>query len=301
MLKIIDPKNSDQNSLAELMQTITIKFSFAKLGEPGTVLRIHDWIKCRDFFNEVLVGHATKKEHAIYGFSYGPDNIPIDEENLTLLIKFPDVKTRTNFQSNWSILEQLCTNNNAQKPILVDTEDPFIKLLISDKVWQLNIPRLSYYTYILKVMNYSFNNPMNWMKELKAYIGNSIEKKYLSKLEEKATKWLYEDCLFLFPNTNISGHEEKTSIVTIHNYSGFFTVCNSVYAFENNTHRRDYQNYEQRKAQQREALLTTEIAIPATNTSSIGKPKRMAKAINPNTKTNLKKRQQTILAAAVPA
>lgn len=301
MLKIIDPANEVKTDLNEITQIVDMKFSFARLGENETVQRIHNWIKCRDFFGDVLVGHATKKVQKIYGFSYGPEDIPIDDENFTLLIKFPDQSRLDNFKNNWPILEQLCTNNNAQRPILEDTEDPVIKVLISDKAWQQNIPRISYYTFILKVMGYAFMNPMNWVKELQEYTAFSTEKKYISEIHPKAVNWLYEDCLFVFPNTDIHGHKPGAELVTIHNYSGFYTFCIPTCYHQNNKHYRDYTNYEKRKAAQLEELTNRAATVPAADTSSVGKPKRVAKAINSNTKANLKKRQQALFTAAVPA
>jgi hypothetical protein len=298
---VIAPPNEKFNHLTEIMQAVEIKFSFATVNEDNSVQRVHEWVKCRDFLGDVLVGHATKKEQAIYGFSYGTkDSLPIDDNNLTLLLKFPNATTRNNFMENTPILDTLNSNNKAQPTAIDKTDDPLILLLTSDVRWQRNIPVESFYTFILKIMGYKYTNPENWMEELKKWPTYPSERNYVSNTSTENMNMLFADALNVFPSTDITGHTKSTPLVNVHNYSGFYSICGTHVQFKETIHVKDHQKYVARiKEEQLAAEKAAAELAAAAIAGAAAKPRKVAKAINPATKTNLKKRKDALLAAGV--
>ena len=59
-----------KNSYCEIYQDSDLKFSFA-VEDEKSIRQVHDFIKCRDFFNEALVASQVGCESPmIYGFTY---------------------------------------------------------------------------------------------------------------------------------------------------------------------------------------------------------------------------------------
>ena len=55
-----------------------LKFAFA-VEDDKSIRQVHDFIKCRDFFNEALVASQVGcVSPTIYGFKYPSDKYPVD-------------------------------------------------------------------------------------------------------------------------------------------------------------------------------------------------------------------------------
>lgn len=259
MLKLL-PYTKPTKDLGEIMQALELKMSFAQL-KPKTVARIHDWIKCRDFLGDVIYATETGKPFGIYGFKYDPaTDIPIDKNNFNLLLKFPNKKMLDAFMGNMIIINDLCKKNKKKLPVVYNTQDELIIVLKSSKYWQLNIPLLSFYTFILKIMCVEYKDPMNWQEELPNLAPKSTERGYI-KTTKPILDMLINKCYAIFKRCSITG-VVGTADYEIHNYSGFISLCDTSSWMPNNTHREVLSVYKNRyeKAAKRAANQSKEMA-----------------------------------------
>jgi len=239
------PYTKPKKDLGEIFQSLELKMSFAQLTDT-TVARIHDWIKCRDFLGDVIYATQSGKAYSIYGFKYDPaTDIPIDKNNFNLLLKFPNTKMLDNFMNNMVIVNDLCKKNKKKLPVVYKTQEPLVIVLQSSKCWQLNIPLLSFYTFILKIMCAKYKDPMNWQEELPESAPKSTEKDYILKTKPYLDM-LINKCYDIFKKCDISGVTDKTDHI-LHNYSGFISLCNTTSKYmPENTHREVLHEYAKR-------------------------------------------------------
>jgi hypothetical protein len=239
--------------------------SFARVAEP-TVTRIHDWIKCRDFLGDVLVATDTNAKQSIYGFSYDPKkDMPIDKNNLTLLLKFPNTEMLDNFRNNLVIIDTVDADNMQQISKLSPTDDPLIWVLQAGKFWQKNIPLISFYTFLLKCMCVKYDNPNNWQTEMVVRYSNTNEARYINDCG-KYLDIFCKNCYTIFvDDTNVHGIKSKV-INRIHNDTGFVSICKDT-TYTPNTHHERLMNYVN--------------GLPKTTKRVARKPKKVAKALDP--------------------
>jgi hypothetical protein len=240
----LTPFNKDgQTNLSETFQVFELKMAFARIAG-DSVDRIHHWVKCRDFLGDIIWATDTNTKKSIYGLTYDPvEDLPIEKDSLTLLLKFPDTKMLDTFFKNQSILDTLEKNNKQPSSVFYATNDEKIILVKASQFWQQNIPVLSFYTFILKVMCVQYENPVNWLVELPRIKKNCPETCYIKKLG-KNLDILYQNCYNIFKDDhNIHGYPKNTRIDTVHNYSGFVSTCSGYQLYEINTHKERYEKY----------------------------------------------------------
>lgn len=243
MFKLTPFDKEGQNHLTEIFQSFELKMAFARVAG-DSVDRIHQWVKCRDFLGDVLWATDTNKSKSIYGLTYDPaEDLPIEKNSLTLLLKFPDTEMLDIFLKNQSILDTLEKNNEQPSSIFYATDDKEILLVKASPFWQQNIPMLSFYTYILKVMCVPYKNPSNWMVELPS-INKSCPETYYMKKMGKNLDILYQNCYNIFKDDHqIHGYPPETHIDTVHNHSGFVSTCSGMSLYGDNKHKERFDNY----------------------------------------------------------
>lgn len=243
MYKLTPFNKEGQNKLMEIFQSLELKMSFARVAG-DSVDRIHHWVKCRDFLGDILWATDTNKKKSIYGLTYDPaEDLPIEKDSLTLLLKFPNTQMLESFLKNQSILDTLEKNNEQPSSIFYATDDKEILLVKASPFWQQNIPVLSFYTFILKVMCIPYKDPSNWMVELLSINNSCPEANYIRKMG-KNLDILWKHCYNIFKDDfNIHGFDTTKNITTIHNYSGFISTCSEDIYYINNTHHMRFINY----------------------------------------------------------
>ena len=243
MYKLTPFTKEGQNNLTEIFQSLELKMAFARVAG-DSVDRIHHWVKCRDFLGDVIWATDTNTRKSIYGLTYDPaEDLPIEKDSLTLLLKFPDSKMLEIFLKNQSILDTLEKNNEQPSSIFYTTDDKEILLVQTSKFWQQNIPMLSFYTFILKVMCVQYKDQSNWMVELPSINKSCPETAYIHKMGNNLDI-LYKNCYNIFKNDhNIHGYPPKTRIDFVHNYSGFVSTCSGKPLYETNKHKERFDKY----------------------------------------------------------
>ena len=243
MFKLTPFNKEGQNQLTEIFQSFELKMAFARVAG-DSVDRIHPWVKCRDFLGDVIWATDTNKSKSIYGLTYDPANdLPIEKDSLTLLLKFPDTKMLDIFLKNQSILDTLEKNNKQPSSIFYATNDKEILLVKASPFWQQNIPMLSFYTFILKVMCVPYKEPAAWQTELCTHNKSCPEAYYIEKMG-KNLDILYQNCYTIFKDDHhIHGYPPETRIDTVHNYSGFVSTCSGKPLAGANKHKERYDNY----------------------------------------------------------
>jgi hypothetical protein len=231
----LNPITFVEQHLAEIAQTVNTKFSFAKVNEDGTVDRLHEWIKCRDFLGDVLLSDKYQKDFEVYGFRASRVK---RGDKLEFVVKFPDEKVQENFLNNYSkILHPI-----EEKHGLKLTDVKFFKnlkehtvLITADEWWTKAIPLISLYSYLIKVCCYAYTNPTDWMESLPSgvegnYISGDSRKKLIEKLLSNL-RFVFSD----FPTLSGWADEQNMDTRLIHNSSGFYTLFMNT-CFPNNTY-----------------------------------------------------------------
>jgi hypothetical protein len=243
MLKFLPYWDKVNHDLSEIYQSVEIKFSFATVNDNNEVTRCHDWVKCRDFLGDVIMTAYTDKKTNIFGFSYNnKKNPPIDKQNTTLLLKFPNDKTRDFFLGNQFLLDKYNKINHLSPTSYIATEDPLVYLSIGDPFWQKNFVTISVYTFLMKCMGYNVQLTDDWKKQIPSVDFDSPESRYIRETGGKLDI-LLENCYNIFvDSTEIHGYENSNvDEYQIHNNSGFYTMLR--FQVSHNTLQQRYYDY----------------------------------------------------------
>lgn len=255
------------SNLSEIFQSVEIKFSFGRIIGPGEVEQVHEFVKCRDFLGDVIYAHKNDVTTSIYGMTFDPKKQAIHDDHLVLLLKFPSKDMVKTFRANTEIIDQ-CNRNNKVMPMgIEETEDDKILLTFSDRAWQRNMPLLSYYTFLMKVMGYKLDKPENWMAELAAWNNSTTEREYVKLIPIVHQKHLYKDAVSIFlGDTCVHGLNTK-NIIDIHNGSGFYSICRKG-SYNKGAFQDEWQSY-----------LKASAGQPAPVKRAVKRPKKVAEAI----------------------
>lgn len=208
-------------SYCEIYQDSNLKFAFAL--ESDTELRqVHDFIKCRDFFNEALV--ATQiggiDSPSIFGFSYPAKKYPIDLETTRLILK----GTRFNeMLKNLQLLNKFERELDLEQTTITAIPDSEHYYLTGDKVWLVSAPMISFYTHILRCIyqyDHDAENFVDFMTKCSEQTGNAA--KYQKSINEMDWVLLISRAHDIFPKGTLPLPEMSAikSVSTVHNYTG---------------------------------------------------------------------------------
>lgn len=196
-----------KESLAEIFQSLDIKFSFLNKINETTYKQIHTEVKCRDFLGDVLWSKATKRNVYIYGFKFNHDQADLDKEKLRVSLKFPDEKSKNNFINNIDKLNKLFKPCKTEPTIFIETDDTDYLIVEADPAWQSNIWKLSLFTFYLKVFSYKSTRSLKTPED--GYIKSltlETKKKLFKQIKDKTEEFYYD------------------TISMAHNYSGFYSI-----------------------------------------------------------------------------
>jgi len=258
------------NILIETFQALELKFSFGRMDTDKNVKQIHAWVKCRDYFGDVLMSNSDGQKRNIYGFTYDPEiDIPVHVDNLVMLLQFPNEGMKETFLNNKVILDNIDKKNQQPPAVIEETDDKKVLMLVASPFWQQNIITISFYTYILKIMCAEYTERDNWQQEIKKH-SSWPEARYADRLGDNLPI-ICDHIYNIYKNDfNITGFGEDCKIEHLHNYSGFVTVCCNEAkksTLKENTHEEEYKKY---------VAGLSKATKRVTN-----KPKKVAKALNP--------------------
>lgn len=201
-MKSVTLKLIPVTSLAEIFQSVDIKFSFVnKKMEQVTVPA-----KCRDFLGDCIFSRRYKKAVSIYGFSYNYTQKPFDDCRFSL--KFPNKETMTNFINNINYLHEREKQAGVKLTTIFNTDKPNTLVVEGSNYWINSVWKISLYTFYLKLISYKTINDVKAPEN--DYISRltpEIEAAMLSKIKGRK--------LDHFPDFNTN---------KVHNYHGFYSM-----------------------------------------------------------------------------
>lgn len=233
---LLEQLNKD-NALSQISQKMNTTFSFAHwFPDEERVVRLHEFVRCRDYLGDVL--HACKygKSHKIYGFESSPTRTPIDTTQTILLMCHQDVDSFNSFQKN---VGEIVRKFEEQEGLCATATINFTEggvnysLVLGDARWQESIPMISLYTLLLRCSCYTYKDLNNWFEELQLIGGNDTN--YMKSIKDKLFKWRTAIV------SKLTGHglsgwpdEAEQLISRTHNSSGVLNVLG--YSFDENAY-----------------------------------------------------------------
>lgn len=236
-MEIIEYKKN--NSLSEIYQKSYSVFAFVKKIEEDKYQQCSQYVKCRDFLNDVVRGVLQKTDINIYGFKYEPTQDPmIDMDNISFLIKNPKKEIEPD------IVKALKIINHYESIMGLDSLSTYIRvdnntvIVTGSKEWLRSQVLTSLYTLIFRIAELSFAVPdksVDLTEVFDSYIlalrneGKSIEgdTKYLALIYKNLNTFMqnYKSILGLdkAPYDPIL-LDTKISLSNFHNHTGIVSL-----------------------------------------------------------------------------
>lgn len=236
-MEIIEYPN--KNSLSEIYQKSTSIFAFVKKVDDDKYVQCTQYVKCRDFLNDVIRGILQKSPISIYGFKYNSEIDPvIDMENISLLYKDPKKDVEPAVIKAIKIINyyESVIKENYSSYILVDKNTAIIT---GPKIWLRSQVLTSLYTLLFRLAELDFEvNNENIQNLKKVYEDFITEQKkeglpisgdlsYLNRIYKNLDVFLanYKKVLKLDKNDYDPILLNKSiSLHNFHNYTGIVTL-----------------------------------------------------------------------------
>ena len=236
-MEIIEYPN--KNSLVEIYQKSTSIFAFVKKVDDDKYVQCTQYVKCRDFLNDVIRGILQKSPISIYGFKYNSEIDPvIDMENISLLYKDPKKDVELAVIKAIKIINyyESVIKENYSSYILVDKNTAIIT---GPKIWLRSQVLTSLYTLLFRLAELDFEvNNENIQNLKKVYEDFITEQKkeglpisgdlsYLNRIYKNLDVFLanYKKVLKLDKNDYDPILLNKSiSLHNFHNYTGIVTL-----------------------------------------------------------------------------
>ena len=251
-MEIIEYPN--KNNLSEIYQKSTSIFAFVKKVDDDKYVQCNQYVKCRDFLNDVIRGTLQKSPISIYGFKYNSEIDPvIDMENISLLYKDSNKDVEPAVIKAIKIINyyESVLKENYSSYILVDKNTAIIT---GPKIWLRSQVLTSLYTLLFRVAELDFEVNNENIQNLKKVYENFIteQKKeglkkisgdlsYLNKIYKNLDVFLanYKKVLKLDKNDyDPILFNKSISLSNFHNYSGIVSLLDEekfVYVDKNRT------------------------------------------------------------------
>lgn len=168
MKTVVEKPNTGK--LSEITQQNKTELALCRYdAQKDKVIQCHQFVHCRDFMHDVLIGAEDNREMQVYGFTYSTDDPRPDPENASILLRFPDGSYLKNFQDNFSILkgiEEFLQWGSSYAEIVDYPGERPVVWVVSDVRWQSTAISFSLWTYILKCLSYKIVNKSKWREEI---------------------------------------------------------------------------------------------------------------------------------------
>ena len=213
---MINLKTKNNNYLAEIFQSLEVKFELCNKIDKDHYEQLHTEVKCRDFLGDCIWSKKTKKPVSIYGFQYDFSQDPYKGRKLRLSMKFPKTETKKIFLENLPKLHEKETQANVTKSTILETTQENTIILESSSKWLDSMWKISLFTFYLKC--FSYENVTELL---------SPENKYNEKLTKE------KENLFLSKIKDFKKELLPSYISDAHNSSGFYSILISNNAIMN--------------------------------------------------------------------
>lgn len=231
MIKLLDCPY--ENKLNEIFQSNELKFAFVdKTDEEGTYLCLMPFIKCREYFNELLMVNHHPDDFSfddVHGFKYQP-KYKLNLEQTTMAVKFPNKNTAAKFMENLKHLNNVEEANSLDELTTVEqTNKTNVYLIKASKFWIQKCILLNIYTLLIKllVLDYPTKSIQaikdEWMKNnynLPTEIG------YIERVTDTRFTQILSNLTPIanFETKYVDGSNEKRDPYSVHALSGIVTV-----------------------------------------------------------------------------
>ena len=222
-------------NLAEINQTLDVRFAWAVPKSRGVVTNSIPFVKCRDFLGDCLYATEKDKKQSIYGFSFDPKKQTYCKSSTKLLLQFPNVESFQNFNNNLQHLHNIEENFKYKKTVVKQVAENTL-LVIGSSQWIRNIVSVSFYTFILKCISYKLTNQIPFWDAVKVtevtitgwdgskVTRTTLEASYLKDMD-KFQYFLRTYKKFMRVVKTATSPEYDT-INYVHNRSGFYSIIN---------------------------------------------------------------------------
>ena len=218
-------------ALGEAFQANDMRFAFINPTETGDFQMVHSWVKCRDYFNELLMKnhHPEFKYTATHGFNYKHEEFPLDLSATRIAVKFITNKQKRIFMDNLSWIHAIETHNNVD-PCKVHDIDETVVVLIASKLWIQKCLLTNIFTLMVKLaaLNISKHtkNTLNTII-VKDYVPSEVE--YVKTVTVPVFNNILGNCNTIaeVPSKYVDGACELRQSGTVHAFSGimYFNRC----------------------------------------------------------------------------
>lgn len=222
------PKNMP---LGEAFQVNDMKFAFLNPTEEGDFQMIHSWVKCREYFNELLMTnyHPEFKYQPTYGFTYDQKEYPLDLSATRIALKFLTTQQKQTFLDNVQWIHAIEAANGINKTITIDVNEQEL-IVLASKLWIQNCLLTNIYTLLLKLATLNAKLGYKHLKNIKINEYTPSEISYINTLTHKTFNNILENCTYIAkcPSKYVDGSDTLRSPGNVHNSTGLIYINNTI-------------------------------------------------------------------------
>jgi hypothetical protein len=213
--------------LEEAFQASDMKFAFLNPTEEGNFQMIHSWVKCREYFNELLMTnyHPEFKYQPTYGFTYNQKEYPLDLSATRIALKFPTAQQKQTFLDNIQWIHTIEAANEVDKTITIDVNEQEL-IVIASKLWIQQCLLTNIYTLLLKLATLNAKLGYNHLKQIKIKDCTPSEVIYITTLTHKTFNNILENCTYIAecPSKYVDGSDTLRSPGDVHASTGLMHI-----------------------------------------------------------------------------
>ena len=217
--------------LGETFQANDMKFAFLNPTEDGDFQMIHSWVKCRDYFNELLMTnyHPEFKYQTTYGFTYNQKEYPLDLSATRIALKFPTAAQKQTFLDNIQWIHTIETANEVDKTIIIDVNEQEL-IVIASKLWVQQCLLTNIYTLLLKLATLDAKMGYKHLENIKIKECTPSEVIYITTLTHKTFNNILENCTYIAecPSKYVDGSDTLRHPGEVHNLTGLMYIHNTI-------------------------------------------------------------------------
>jgi len=222
------PKNMP---LGEAFQVNDMKFAFLNPTEEGDFQMIHSWVKCREYFNELLMTnyHPEFKYEPTYGFTYDQKEYPLDLSATRIALKFLTTQQKQTFLDNVQWIHAIEAANGINKTITIDVNEQEL-IVVASKLWIQNCLLTNIYTLLLKLATLNAKLGYKHLKNIKIKEYTPSEISYINTLTHETFNNILENCAYIArcPSKYVDGSDTLRSPGNVHNSTGLIYIKNTI-------------------------------------------------------------------------
>ena len=213
--------------LGEAFQANDMKFAFLNPTEDGDFQMIHSWVKCREYFNELLMTnyHPEFKYQTTYGFTYNQKEYPLDLSATRIALKFPTAAQKQTFLDNIQWIHTIETANEVDKTIIIDVNEQEL-IVIASKLWIQQCLLTNIYTLLLKLATLDAKMGYKHLENIKIKECTPSEVIYITTLTHKTFNNILENCTYIAecPSKYVDGSDTLRSPGEVHASTGLMHI-----------------------------------------------------------------------------